>query len=131
MRSLKADIALHGILIPVEVDADTGEVLDGHHRQQIGEGLQLYYELTGPEDGPVVLQFGGGLFGRHNFGLVNDGFREHFRLLSFDATRYDRGVLLQWRTGYELDNLGFHLYREVNGVRTKITSSPVLSCPGR
>src|SRR5207244_5816174 len=47
------------------------------------------------------------------------------RLLSFDATRYDRGVLLQWRTGYELDNLGFHLYREVNGVRTKITSSPV------
>jgi pimeloyl-ACP methyl ester carboxylesterase len=56
---------------------------------KIGDGLQLYYELTGPEDGPVVLQFGGGLFGRHNFGLVNDGFREHgFRLLSFDARGY-------------------------------------------
>src|ERR1700752_1022671 len=48
--------------------------------------VRLYYELTGPDDGPVVLQFGGGLFGRHNFGLVNDGFRERgFRLLSFDA----------------------------------------------
>ena len=27
------------------------------------------------------------------------------------------GVLLQWRTGYEIDNLGFNLYREVDGVR--------------
>jgi len=56
---------------------------------QIEDGIDLYYELTGPEDGPVVLQFGGGLFGRHNFGSVNDGFREAgFRLLSFDARGY-------------------------------------------
>ena len=55
---------------------------------QIDGGLRLYYELTGPEDAPVILQFGGGLFGRHNFGLVNDGFRERFRLLSFDARGY-------------------------------------------
>ena len=56
---------------------------------QIEEGILLYYELTGPENGPVVLQLGGGLFGRHNFGLVNDGFRERgFRLLSFDARGY-------------------------------------------
>jgi len=55
----------------------------------IEDGISLYYELTGPDDGPVVLQFGGGLFGRHNFGLVNDGFRERgFRLLSFDARGY-------------------------------------------
>src|SRR5437763_10068083 len=50
--------------------------------------VRLYYEFTGPEDAPVVIQFGGGLFGRHNFGLVNDGFRELFRLLSFDARGY-------------------------------------------
>jgi pimeloyl-ACP methyl ester carboxylesterase len=56
---------------------------------QIEDGTRLYYELTGSDDGPVVLQFGGGLFGRHNFGLVNDGFREKgFRLLSFDARGY-------------------------------------------
>ena len=55
---------------------------------QIDDGIQLYYEFTGPEDAPVILQFGGGLFGRHNFGLVNDGFREKFRLLSFDARGY-------------------------------------------
>jgi pimeloyl-ACP methyl ester carboxylesterase len=50
--------------------------------------VRLYYEFTGAEDVPVILQFGGGLFGRHNFGLVNDGFRERFRLLSFDARGY-------------------------------------------
>jgi pimeloyl-ACP methyl ester carboxylesterase len=55
---------------------------------QIDEGIRLYYELTGPDEAPVILQFGGGLFGRYNFGLVNDGFRERFRLLSFDARGY-------------------------------------------
>lgn len=56
---------------------------------EIEDGIVLYYELTGPEDGPIVVQFGGGLFGRHNFGAVNDGFRENgFRLLSFDARGY-------------------------------------------
>jgi 3-oxoadipate enol-lactonase len=56
---------------------------------RIDVGIELYYELTGPDDGPVVIQFGGGLFGRHNFGFVNDGFRENgFRLLSFDARGY-------------------------------------------
>lgn len=55
---------------------------------QIDDGVRLYYELTGPEDAPVILQLGGGLFGRHNFGLVNDGFRKRFRLLSFDGRGY-------------------------------------------
>jgi hypothetical protein len=30
--SLKTDIALHGVLVPVVIDADSGEVIDGHHR---------------------------------------------------------------------------------------------------
>lgn len=56
---------------------------------EIDDGVRLYYELTGPEQGPVILQLGGGLFGRHNFALVNDGFRDRgFRLLSFDARGY-------------------------------------------
>src|ERR1044071_1056409 len=68
----------------------------------IEDGVRLYYELTGPEDGPVVLQFGGGLFGRHNFGLVNDGFRERgFRLLAFDARGY--GASSCPREGYTIE----------------------------
>ncbi len=68
---------------------------------QIDEGIRLYYELTGPEEAPVVIQFGGGLFGRHNFGLVNDGFRERFRLLSFDARGY--GASDHPREGYTIE----------------------------
>ena len=54
------------------------------------DDLRLFYEFTGPEDKPLVLQFGGSLFGRQNFALVNDGFRESFRLLSYDASGYGR-----------------------------------------
>jgi pimeloyl-ACP methyl ester carboxylesterase len=54
------------------------------------DDTRIYYELTGPEDAPLVLQFGGSLFGRHNFAFVNDGFRETFRLLSYDASGYGR-----------------------------------------
>jgi pimeloyl-ACP methyl ester carboxylesterase len=68
---------------------------------QIDEGIRLYYELTGPEDAPVIIQFGGGLFGRHNFGLVNDGFRERFRLLSFDARGY--GASSKPREAYTIE----------------------------
>ena len=68
---------------------------------EIDDGVRLYYELTGPEDAPVILQFGGGLFGRHNFGLVNDGFRESFRLLSFDARGY--GASDQPREKYTIE----------------------------
>jgi pimeloyl-ACP methyl ester carboxylesterase len=56
---------------------------------RLADETRIYYELTGPDDGPIVIQFGGGLFGRHNFGAVNDGFREAgFRLLAFDARGY-------------------------------------------
>ena len=47
-------------------------------------------------------------------------------LSSFTATRLPDGkTRLDWRTGYEVDNVGFRLYREQNGKRVRITSSLV------
>jgi hypothetical protein len=46
-------------------------------------------------------------------------------LRSFRAERYDEGVLLKWRTGFEVSNLGFHLYREENGELIRLTPEPV------
>ena len=46
-------------------------------------------------------------------------------LITFTGIAYDRAVLLEWRTGYEIDNLGFNLYREIGSERTKLTPSPV------
>ena len=43
------------------------------------------------------------------------------RLSSFTATGTDAGrVLLAWQTGYEVDNLGFNLYRDEAGKRTRL-----------
>jgi hypothetical protein len=37
------------------------------------------------------------------------------KLESFKASQTEKGVLLEWQTGNEIDNLGFHIYREENG----------------
>jgi CSLREA domain-containing protein len=39
------------------------------------------------------------------------------------ATTYDGATLLEWRTGFEVSNLGFNLYRDLNGKRTRINPS--------
>lgn len=46
-------------------------------------------------------------------------------LVSFNATRYEGGVLLQWQTGHEVRNLGFNIYREQAGKRIRVTPSLV------
>jgi hypothetical protein len=43
------------------------------------------------------------------------------KLRSTMAAGYNDGILVQWQTGYEIDNLGFNVYREVSGQRTLIT----------
>ena len=39
---------------------------------------------------------------------------------SFKASGYNEGVLIEWKTGYEVNNLGFHLYREEGGQLVQI-----------
>ena len=56
------------------------------------------------------------------------------QLIAFTATRHTGGVRLQWLTGFEVDNLGFNLYRELGGKRTPITPELVAGSalkPGR
>jgi autotransporter-associated beta strand protein len=45
------------------------------------------------------------------------------RLINFNATSDNGLVRLDWNTGYEARNLGFNLYREQNGKRTRVTPS--------
>ena len=46
-------------------------------------------------------------------------------MMNFKATRYDKQVLLEWQTGYEVSNIGFNIYREKNGGLERITPEPV------
>jgi len=42
-------------------------------------------------------------------------------LVSFTASEFEGGSLLEWQTGLEVNNLGFNIYREEAGKRTLIT----------
>ncbi len=43
------------------------------------------------------------------------------KLISFTATGHEGDVHLQWKTGHEVDNLGFHVYREEGGHLYRLT----------
>lgn len=47
------------------------------------------------------------------------------RLTRFNALSYADGVRLTWASGYEVNNLGFNVYREKNGRRHRVTPSVV------
>jgi hypothetical protein len=42
------------------------------------------------------------------------------QLVDCTATAYDDGTLLEWQTTYEVDNLGFNIFREENGNRVRV-----------
>jgi hypothetical protein len=47
-------------------------------------------------------------------------------LTDFAGTRdADGRMVLRWHTGYEINNLGFHLYRVQAGTRTRLTPWPI------
>jgi hypothetical protein len=46
-------------------------------------------------------------------------------MINLKATRYDGRVLLEWQTGYEINNVGFNIYREQKGILTRVTPDPV------
>ncbi|MGA9772879.1 MAG: C25 family cysteine peptidase [Blastocatellia bacterium] len=57
------------------------------------------------------------------------------KLDQFQADSYSNQVLLQWKTGEEVDNLGFHIYCEENGKRTRLNpqilaGSALIAGPG-
>jgi len=47
------------------------------------------------------------------------------KLSRFGAESFADGVGLNWESGYEVDNLGYHVYRERNGVRERVTPAVV------
>jgi hypothetical protein len=47
------------------------------------------------------------------------------KLSRFGAESYGNGVAINWESGFEVDNLGYHLYRERNGIRSRVTPALV------
>jgi len=48
------------------------------------------------------------------------------KLEAFAASRSDDGVVLEWRTGYEVNNVGFNIYKQdQSGTLVRLTPNPV------
>lgn len=67
-----------------------------------GGGLSGDYLLSISAGGPTAARF------------ANDS------ASAVSAIRYNNGVSLRWRTGFEIDNLGFNIYREESGKRVRV-----------
>jgi uncharacterized delta-60 repeat protein len=66
---------------------------------------------------------GGARTGAWDIGADETGATTAVELVSFSATPFSGAVSLDWETGSELANLGFHLYRSAGGDIERITSS--------
>jgi hypothetical protein len=58
------------------------------------------------------------------------------KVTALSASAHDEGVRLTWRTTFEVDNLGFHVHREQDGERVRLTptllpGSALFAGPGR
>lgn len=71
-------------------------------------------DITGSEDGLAVDEF-----------ALTPSAPTAVKLTSFTATYTNDGVLLNWKSGYEVENLGYHVYRQQNGKRTRVTPSMI------
>jgi len=47
-------------------------------------------------------------------------------LVELNAYQTQEGIVLKWRTGHEINNLGFHIYREENGESYRITPNMIM-----
>ncbi len=47
------------------------------------------------------------------------------KLIFFEAVKYDDGVLIQWRTGHEVRNLGFNIYRDAGAQLERVNQQIV------
>jgi hypothetical protein len=93
------------------MDQDPTQVLTTRHDDTSGD--QNWVEQTG------VTQFSDWTLANHN--IVPTA----VDAVLMKATRYDNRVLLEWHTGYEVNNVGFNVYRERNGNLERVTREPV------
>jgi hypothetical protein len=76
--------------------------------------------VPSPNGTQVEFNYAGGADWRGQIAAFKDASPTAVKLISFTAAARGEGVLLQWRTGYEVDNLGFHIYREENYQRIRV-----------
>lgn len=95
--------------------------LDAYRRDAVGNIVKFSASSRGANSVTVS-----GVNSFSDWALANSGAATTLaRLQSFRATAYAGGAVLEWRTAYELDNLGFNLYRQSGGRLVRVNPSLV------
>jgi hypothetical protein len=108
---------------------------DGNTETLANDTFDLFIEASQFQDDVAVLTasqvitdfkfisaIGIGAFRLDNFRMDSSAVTA-VELQDINASALSRGVLFEWRTGYEADNLGFNIYREKKGRREQVNSS--------
>jgi hypothetical protein len=109
---LKGKSTVHG---PVCVDWDRDGIPD-----DVDPEVRISDSATGGGSGGGGSS-GGGDISDGDLWVYGDSTVTRVSLKGFRAQGTGDGVLVEWQTGYEVDNLGFHLYREVDGELVRLT----------
>lgn len=115
--------------------------VDGTQRLWSASGGTFLFDLTDVDvqdqaGTASILVISGTNTGNNGANWTFGGCPSIARLTSFTAARYDGDrVRLEWQTGFEVDNLGFNIYREQHGKRARVTpqlvaGSALLAGPG-
>jgi uncharacterized repeat protein (TIGR01451 family) len=98
---------------------DTNGVLTGFGPTwERTEGL---IQLSNPADSIELVNLTGGNLTGVDFGFANlNNIPTLVKIRTLDAIQRGTNVTVTWQTAYESRNLGFNVYREVDGTRTRI-----------
>ena len=118
--------------VMVKVDANQETV---HHPASLGPSTDASLQVrdvANKDDQIQALQADGFQVGKVN--TVNSAATTYYwmafarqspptlvKMRKFTAVAYEGGVFLRWHTSFEVDNLGWDMYREVNGEPVNIT----------
>ena len=115
-EGLKADIAQHGVLVPVEMD-ETGNILDGHHRVQAWQ--ELRDEGVTLPDYPRMVRSG----------MTEEAKRNHARRLNVMRRQLSREQRDEVMRAMRADGMSQRQIAQAVGVSRK-TVSNALTCSG-
>src|SRR5207237_544923 len=93
----------------------TKDITDNQNATTSGGTFSLTFDATST---PQISQLTGTVF---TFSTVASPTAVNFD--SATVNQVGNSAVVEWRTGFEINNLGFNVYRQINGQRVKINPS--------
>ena len=113
---------MHG---PICADWDGDGIPDDYGEETVDDDSDSDSDDSDPEVEIPVVELYEVDFGDKDWTPSSNGSATWVKVALFRARQGDDGVSLEWETSYEIDILGFHVYREVDGKFYRVTADLV------